>query len=187
MNDHAGVWDPVENFPIAKLFMEEEFHCKDGTYSASIAADAAVARSSSPAAATRDKALKTQSGPTFALRSHSMVAPCVAPCATVLLPRRSLVCPYSCHERTDFGANHADHERPVGVPDGRAYHRAHRAHDGVPDIRTPWSCSFGACGPHNAALSVRQAFSRQQARLLCAENGVADCGGHCRPDRHAHG
>ncbi len=43
MNDHAGVWDPVENFPIAKLFMEEEFHCQDGTYSASIAADAAVA------------------------------------------------------------------------------------------------------------------------------------------------
>jgi hypothetical protein len=64
MNDHAGVWDPIEDFPIAKLFMEEDFHCKDGTYSASIAADAAVARSSSPAAATRDKALKTQSGPT---------------------------------------------------------------------------------------------------------------------------
>jgi hypothetical protein len=43
MNDHAGVWDPIEDFPIAKLFMEEDFHCKDGTYSASIAADAAVA------------------------------------------------------------------------------------------------------------------------------------------------
>ena len=38
MNDHAGVWDPIEDFPIAKLLMEENFHCQDGTYCKSISA-----------------------------------------------------------------------------------------------------------------------------------------------------
>jgi hypothetical protein len=39
MSDHAGVWDPIEDFPIAKLFMEEDFHCQDGTYRKSISAE----------------------------------------------------------------------------------------------------------------------------------------------------
>ena len=35
MNDHAGVWNPVDSFPIGKLFMEEDFQCGDGTWSES--------------------------------------------------------------------------------------------------------------------------------------------------------
>jgi hypothetical protein len=75
MGDYGGVWEPVENFFIAYLRMEEDFHCRDVTHGEPIL------RLGGHCASTcncfRFSAAPTTKEPTAARTSDPTVAPTV--------------------------------------------------------------------------------------------------------------